>query len=1191
MSHKLELRLTCIKLAGFKSFVDPTTIPISSNLVGVVGPNGCGKSNVIDAVRWVLGESKASALRGDSIQDVIFAGSNNRKAIGRASVEIIFDNELKRTSGQWTNYAEISIKRVLQRDGVSSYYINNIQVRRRDIADLFLGTGVGGHGYAIIEQGMLSKIIEAKPTELKGYLEEAAGISQYRERRQETATRLAETRKNLTRLADIQQELIIQLQHLESQAETAERYQIFQHELIRTQAMLWLQKRNDALKQQQTAVSEILRLESELEQVVSAQHHAEVETEQYRELQHLGNDKLQQAQQTVYEVNAQIGRIEQEIKHLRDSKGRLQQQINEIAIQLEKNVQSKVSASNDREFWLGEKAKTQVTINENLRQQQDEHKVQPDLEKAASTNQEQLNQCRQDLITLEQSNRVESTQLAHHQKNIQQFEIRHARLLSEQNQLPQVSNDQLIELQSLVMQIELKLVEDNLKHQEITQQLTLVNQKKQQKHHEINELNKVLSQATARFKAINNLQQKLHNAHQSDAWLRKNGFEHLPKLWQNITIAAEWESALESVMREKLNSIQLDKLDTFQDCIENAPINKWIFFEKCSHDALGSKLTHENAAPHNNSHFNKLLTHITIKDPETQPILQQWLNHIYVIESIEQGFQCRHQLSSGEVLVTPQGHIFTQSSFSFYAPDSELHGVLSRQQELEQAQQEIARLELLITQQNDALRLVENEYEQANNLVEQSIKERKQNEKNKHDAELEFTKFTQLNEQFVRRNQQISSELIEIQQSLEQERQSQQSTQSKLTENLQHIEGLKERTEHYQKIWQESNQLLIQQREKLRAITQQSQQVALYNNTCDNKIDEANNKLTLIEESSKGLVETRHRLNDEIDTLNEEGLQKQHAQLSEERSVVEQALSEARHEVENIMSRTRETENTRLACEHKIHKCKDDINQGRLKEQAAVINIEQFDGLIRDAGQNIEELIALPSKKSIMALQTEINRLNADIAALGAVNLSSLEELANAQHRESNLALQIADLNEAIATLESAIQKIDGETELRLKETFSQVNQYLTETFPIVFSGGQAKLELNDGKILDAGLVLTAQPPGKKNSSIHLLSGGEKALTALALIFALFKLNPAPFCLLDEVDAPLDDRNTERFCELVKSMSKQTQFLFISHNKIAMEMAQQLIGVTMQEQGVSKIVAVNIADAIKIGKQIKQPVI
>lgn len=1183
------MRLTCIKLAGFKSFVDPTTIPVSSSLVGIVGPNGCGKSNVIDAVRWVLGESKASALRGDSIQDVIFAGSNNRKAIGRASVEIIFDNELKKTSGQWADFAEISIKRVLQRDGVSSYYINNIQVRRRDISDLFLGTGVGGHGYAIIEQGMLSKIIEAKPTELKGFLEEAAGISQYRERRQETSTRLIETRKNLTRLADIKQELLIQLQHLESQAEAAERYQTYQQELIRTQTILWLQKRNDASKQQNAATNEIKRLETELEQVFLAQRNAEIESQQYRELQHHGNDKLQLAQQAVYTVNAQIGLAEQEMKHLRGSKDRLQQQLIEIDAQLEKNIQSKSSILDNLKSWLAEQEKTRITVEENMQRLNDEENMLPDLEKEVSKNQEQLNNSRQNLIVLEQSNRVETTQLAHHEKNIHQLETRHTRLQREHNQLPQAGEDRLVELQSLKKQAELKLTEDNVKHQEITQQLALAGQRKQKISHETNELKHALSQATARFKAINNLQQKLHNIHQSDDWFRQNEFEHLPKLWQKISICAEWEIALESVMREKLNSLEIDNLDDFQNCIDDAPTNKWIFFEKYSRDALVTESTSENTAQHSNSHFNKLLTLIKIRDIEIQPVLQQWLNHVYMIERLDLGFQRRHLLNLGEILVTPQGHIFTQSSFSFYAPDSELHGVLSRQQELEQIQQEITHLELLISQQNDSLRLAENDYEQVNGLAELSVKELKQNEKHKHDLELEFTKYSQLNEQFIRRNQQISSELVEIQQSLKQERKSHQSIKSNLAENLQQIESQKKQSEQYQKIWHESNQLLTEHRKKLHEITQQYQQVSLYANTCDNKINEANNKLASIDENSKGLTDTQYRLNNEINKLSEKDLQEQLATLNEKRKIVEQTLSEARQEIENIMNQLREKENTHLACEHKTHKLKDEINQVRLKEQAATINIEQFNELIRDGEQDIEELTSLVGKKSFSALQTQINLLNSDIAALGAVNLSSLEELANAEHRESNLSLQIGDLNEAIATLENVIQKIDVETEVRLKETFDQVNQYLKEIFPIIFSGGQAKLELNDSQILDAGLTLTAQPPGKKNSSIHLLSGGEKALTALALIFALFKLNPAPFCLLDEVDAPLDDRNTERFCELVKSMSQQTQFLFISHNKITMEMAQQLIGVTMQEQGVSKIVAVDITDASKIGTQIKQP--
>lgn len=1168
--------------------MDPTTIPVSANLIGVVGPNGCGKSNVIDAVRWVLGESKASALRGDSIQDVIFAGSNNRKAIGRASVEIVFDNELKKAPGQWLNYAEIAIKRVLQRDGISNYYINNTQVRRRDIFDLFLGTGIGGHGYAIIEQGMLSRIIEAKPVELKGFLEEAAGISQYRERRQETSTRLIEARKNLTRLADIQQELIIQLQHLELQAEAAERYQIYQHELHIAQSLLWLHKRNDALQQRSVATNTILKLETELAQVFSTQSSAEVESQHYRELQNLANDKLQLVQQDTYTVNAQISRIEQEIKYLRDNKHRLQNQNIEIQNQLEKSSQLKTDTLKEQQFWYQEREKTRLVVDANAHRQEYEYNTLSELEKVVLTHREQYNQCQQELIIVEQNNRLENTQLAHCEKNIQQLKVRRSRLLDEQSQLLQVDPAKLNTLRSKIKQIELALEKDNLTQQNVVQQLTAVTHQKQEINLSIRELQDALSQATARFKAINNLQQKLQNANHSDSWFHRNQLDRTPKLWQKISIPIEWESALESILREKLNSIELKNLDHFQTCIDDAPNSKWIVYEKPSNVLYTQPCIESNTA-HHSINFKKLLALINTKEPEILSVLQEWLNHVYVIENIELGFQQRGHLNHGELLVTPQGHIFTQSSFFFYAPDSELHGVLSRQHELEETQQEMHRLESLVNQQKDTLQLIENDFTKLNSIVENTMSERKQNEKNKHDLELEFAKFSQLSEQFLHRYQQIDSELIEIKQSLEQEYESQQLTEARSEEALEQIQALKEYAEQYQRIWETSDQSLKEQRKKLHEISQQSQQTALYVNTCDNKINTTNNKLASIEENLQQLADTQQRVNDEIHALNEDNLHQQLTALQSQRTSTEHTLSVARQEIETIMHHLRETENTRLTCEHQTHKIKDEINQIRLKEQASTISIEQFDELINNAKQSIDELAPLASKKNIPVLQSEINRLNANIAALGTVNLASLEELANARNRESNLTSQIADLNEAIVTLENVIQKIDAETESRLKETFNQVNQYLGEIFPIIFSGGKARLELNNDQILDAGLVLTAQPPGKKNSSIHLLSGGEKALTALALIFALFRLNPAPFCLLDEVDAPLDDRNTERFCELVKKMALQTQFLFISHNKITMEMAQQLIGVTMQEQGVSKIVAVDIADAIRIGRQIKQP--
>lgn len=1181
------MRLAHIKLAGFKSFVDPVVIPVSHDLVGIVGPNGCGKSNIIDALRWVLGESKASALRGDSMQDVIFSGSDNRKAVGRASVEIVFDNHLNKITGQWSSYAEIAIKRVLQRDGISSYYINNLQVRRRDITDLFLGTGVGGRGYAIIEQGMISRIIEAKPQELRSFLEEAAGISQYRERRQETSSRLAESRKNLTRLEDICQELKIQLQHLQIQAETAQQYQSLQDKLHLSQSLLWLLRRTEAMKQRHHAEKEIHKLETELSAVLSDQHDAEKEYEKVRAQEYSVNDRLLQAQGQLYAADAGIGRLEQEIGHLENTHERLMQQIQQVENQLHKNHLLKEVKSENLTHWRQEKTKAELTQQESILKNNEENNKFPAIESTFLACQDELNQLRHNLLLIEQANRLEDNHLTHAAKSIQQLETRHARLLQEQGESVSVDPAKLTELQREMDQTENALKNEQQKHQELDNQLSAATGSKQQIARKIQELQHALSLASARFTALQNLQKKLENNQSLTNWLHKQQLDVLPRLWQKIQIQPEWENALEAVLRERLNSIECDHLDSIRNWIDEAPPGKWAIFETTRlalPDDQQPSITH---------HINckKLLAHVTVNQPGIEQVLGSWLNNIYAIEDIQEGLTQRSLLNPSDILVTCQGHIITPNSVTFYAPDSQLHGVLSRQQELTQIQKEIDRLASLLQLERDLLAQAERQCTEFSNALQLINENSKQQQQHWHQLQLETVKLAQINERAAHRNNQINTELTEIRQALNHEISLQESATAQLAKNLEQIETLRKQTQQAQSAWETANHALASQRQNIQRAAKEMQEAAFHVKTCQNKISEIELNIQSIDDELQQLTENQAALLKETSSLDAAPLIELLESARAQRKSIEQTVLQARQEVEDTARNLRQIENTRMASEQKSHLLQNAISQARLKEQAASITISQFDELIQGAGVDTELLLPLTEKKNAATLQSEIQQLNTAITALGSVNLAALEELEIARSRESGLLMQLQDLNTAIATLENAIQQIDRETQVRLQETFTQVNTYLGEIFPVIFAGGKARLEFCDDKIPDAGLLLTAQPPGKKNSSLHLLSGGEKALTALALIFSLFRLNPAPFCLLDEVDAPLDDSNTGRFCELVKNMAKQTQFLFISHNKITMEMAQRLIGVTMQEQGVSRIVAVELADAIKMGKRDKQPVI
>jgi chromosome segregation protein len=1177
------LRLVHIKLSGFKSFVDPTIIPASQDLVGIVGPNGCGKSNIIDAIRWVLGESKASALRGESMQDVIFSGSDHRKAVSRASAEIVFDNHASTITGQWSSYSEIAIKRTLQRNGTSTYYINNLQVRRRDISDLFLGTGVGGRGYAIIEQGMISRVIEAKPQELRDFLEEAAGISQYRERKQETSLRLAETKKNLIRLEDIYQELEAQSQQLEMQADIARTYQSLQEELRIAQALLWLQRKSDAMHQRLNAEKEIKKLEIELNIMLSNQHEAEKEYEITRKKEYVINDKLLQTQGQLYTVNAEIGRLEQEINHLQNNSERLELQIGEIENQLEKSNRSQKITSENLNQCYQEKIKAELSYTENILKKDEANKELPDIEENFLRCQEDVDKCQHNLVLIEQANQLENSSLAHTTKNIQQLEVRHSRLLKEQNELIPGDPFKLNALQSEMDEATNLSKEQNLNHENLKNQHLSAIQHQQLIANKIQQLQHALSQVTARFQALKNLQQKLENNHNLTAWLSKHRLDVLPRLWQKIQIHPTWENALEAVLRERLNAIEVAQLTVIHNWLDDSPSGKWTVFEKIQ---LVASFHETSISRHEN--FKKLLDHVTIRQSEIQSLLEDWLSHVYVVEDTQQGIAKRTALNSHEMFVTPQGHMITRASFTFYTPDSQLHGVLSRQQELENIQLEIDRLEPLLRSEHERSKTAEQHVALLDDKMQKLHASSQQTRQRQHELQLEIVRLAQINERTEHRNRQINAELIEIKQLLDNEISLKQNAQVKLIENSEQIDRLKQLTQQVQLAWKTADRLRTDQQQILHHLAKQSQEAAYHVKTCDHKINELKNTLKSIDQDAQQLTEKHHNLCEEKDSLDATPLHKQLEIAQQQRQSIEQISRQIRQEVEDTANLLREIENTRIASEQKSYSLRDSIGQARLKEQAAHLTVNQFDELITEAKIDPGTLSPLLDKKNITTLQSEINRLNTDITALGSVNLAALEELNIAHTRRSTLLVQLQDLNVAIATLENVILQIDQETQLRLQETFDLVNKYLNEIFPVMFAGGEAKLELSDGKILDAGLYLMAHPPGKKNSSIHLLSGGEKALTALALIFSLFRLNPAPFCLLDEVDAPLDDSNTSRFCNLVKNMSKQTQFLFISHNKITMEMAQQLIGVTMQEQGVSRIVAVDIANAVKMGKRIKQ---
>ncbi|SDY73082.1 chromosome segregation protein SMC [Nitrosomonas sp. Nm33] len=1175
------MRLSQIKIAGFKSFVEPTTILIPGNLVGIVGPNGCGKSNVIDAVRWVLGESRATALRGESIQDVIFSGSISRKPVGRASVELIFDNKLGKVVSRWAAYSEISIKRVIQRDSESTYYINNTQVRRRDITDIFLGTGVSGRGYAIIEQGMISRIIDAKPMELRVFLEEAAGISRYRDRRHETELRLTDVHGNLMRVEDILQELGKQLQHLERQADIARKFSELQKQLNTTCNILWLIQKQEAIAKRIHAEEQIQQLELELANEITNLHEVDKKLEEMRAQQHAVSEQQHQMQGELYAINAEVARVEQKLQHTRENREYFAKQISAVEIQLQNNQYQMQEAFDHLNHWRSEIEQARLVCITSSENYHSENEKLPDMESVFRASQDQLFAEQKNLLVAQQTEKLQQSHLVHADKVIQQLNSRHERLLQEKNSQPQIDKTELTNLTQEKNQIIAQLEEKQDVLTETESQLKTTEYTRKEALQNVQSVQQKLTQAQAHHAALQHIQRQLENNKALDKWISQLQLDLLPRLWQYIQIEKGWENALEAVLHERINAAGVEQLGIALNWKNNPPPGKWSIFETAP-----IKNQPANYLRHEKNQWKPLSTYLNYTHATIQPVVESWLSGIFAISNIEAGLTQQKQLLPGEMLVTPEGHAFTNCSLSYYAADSQLHGVLARQREIAQIEIDIDTFEKELSHSQLTLTEIEGRCYEHEATISESRSEVTQLKQQEHALQLQIVQLSQLIERVSQRHRQIEDELIEISHQISVEYTQKQEAEIKLAESKAQIVNLEEQLQQIKLTCEVAEQTLNEHRLLVQNLAEEMREAIFHEKNCQYKIEQLENDAQTISNNIADLTENMEKLHNAQADLDDEPLQTQLSEWLAKKIHHEQILASVRHDLENAMDTLRELEQARLKSEQKSYQLRESINQVRLKEQEARLTENQFNEKLLEASAKEDELLPLLNNASPSRLKAEINRINTEITALGAVNLAALEELEASQARKMYLDEQATDLKEAVATLENAIRQIDRETRERLMQTFDRVNINLSELFTAIFGGGQAKLVLSGEEILDAGMQLTAQPPGKKNNSIHLLSGGEKALTALALVFSLFQLNPAPFCLLDEVDAPLDDNNSIRFCDLVKRMSKETQFLFISHSKTTIQMAEQLIGVTMQEQGVSRIVTVDLDKTINSEKEI-----
>jgi chromosome segregation protein len=1167
------VRLTQVKLAGFKSFVDPTTIAVPGQLVGVVGPNGCGKSNVIDAVRWVLGESSAKHLRGDKMDDVIFNGSTSRKPVGRASVELVFDNSLGRIGGPWAQYNEISVKRVIQRDGDSNYYINGQHVRRKDITDMFLGTGLGPRAYAIIEQGMISRVITSKPEELRVFLEEVAGVSKYRERRRETQNRLEDSRENLSRVDDIRAELATQLEKLTQQAEVAAKYHELQKELATTQNLLAFTRQREAAQSKARYANEISKIEVSIEAETAKLRETEAELERLRQDHYAESDALHDIQARVYEANTEVQQLEQEIQFLGESRRRLSAQLAALTQQLAEAELNRETTAAEQARWQGEldSAGEKIAMAEERVEQA--RSAIPDFEEKVRAAIAEAKAADNMVREAESALSLDEARESHALKIISQLEQRKNRLTVENLNLVMPDAAHLEQLEGERGELAEMLEQGETRLAELEAAIPGIDQARRDAANAVQDASRELARVEAALLALQNQQARLDNNNRLAMWLSKHQLENAPRLWQAIKIEQGWEDALESALGVRLNAIKIAGRDALPRLAQDAPPGSVAVF-----------VDDPGAAPNSASinGLKPLHTLISTTQPGVMPFVRECLANVFVLDNEGEAAERVAALPEGTLLATKNGHLYSRHGLLFHGPQSELHGVLQRQREIEALQAKMPELVEGRNERESALKASEarlNEMQEEGRALRSQVAETKNRE---HGLAMEALKLSQAMAQAEGRRSAIRAELAEIEQEEAGEREQMQDAQRKLQEGADRVNELMDQLiglEEKQKTAEMDLQLA---KDTVNAAERGVQEAVFFEKSCHEKIASLETFRQSLAGRVDSLIGSKGAIAEELDQMQEGNLRERLQAALERRAEREGELTRARDALDGATGKLKSLEEAKSSVEQSLQPMRDKINDIRLKEQEAAIHEQQYRLQLEEAGANPEELAELVEKRTrSSSMQSEINRLQQDIAALGPVNLAALQELEQGSERKDFLDKQSADLTEAVETLEAAIKRIDRETRDLLQATFDTVNKNFMEMFPSLFGGGNAFLKLTGEEILDSGLQVFAQPPGKKNQSIQLLSGGEKALTALSLVFSLFRLNPAPFCLLDEVDAPLDDSNTVRFCDLVRKMSEGTQFLFITHNKVTMELAEQLVGVTMAEPGVSRIVEVDIDQAIK----------
>ena len=1165
------MRLSQIKIAGFKSFVDPTKIIFPASITGIVGPNGCGKSNVIDAVRWVMGESSARHLRGDSMEDVIFSGSSGRKPVGQASVELIFDNSDGRVKGEYAKYNEISVKRIATRAGQSKYFLNNARCRRRDIADIFLGTGLGPRSYSIIEQGMVSRVIDAKPEELRVYLEEAAGISKYKERRRETETRIRHTRENLDRLTDLIEEIEKQLARLDRQSKTAEKYKLLKHDQRRLEAeSLLLQKMAfDTDIEEQTR--KLATVENSMQERLAQFRNVEKQIEESRSRLIEATDAHNEIQSQYYQLGSDISGKEQAIEHQKNLRQHNQQELQNIQKSL-RDAQHMLDSDGQKLQKLeNDIAELTPQLESSLETLKTEEASMTLVETEMANWQDQWDSFRRDFHKVHESAQIENRGIEHIERQVQQSQKRSSRLQEEMQSLDTSDFDrEIIELEqsidartqehaAMLEQLQGKSDEIQQLRQNIDQQSTQLDEKRNQ-----------VQSLRGRLSSLEALQQHVL-AEQSDEvsqWLARHQIDSSKRLTEVLKVRDQVEKAVEVVLGPFLGSY----------CVEPGRAVPDVLLE--SHGIALVDRQRVGQTDSSKREWPKLIDSI-----DCDIDLSGLLAGIYLCDEGQQLAQRKIQLKAGESLVTRDGLWVGPNWALQLGTEDQRSGMLAREQEIKQIRQQLdhitqAALQLKSRTDGDRQRLQH---------IEQERDEDQRNLSQLHHQTTDIR--TQLSqrkgrvEQATHRYQQIQSELRELDEQQNKYSLELQSNSAKRNEMLAQIEQMADQEAILQNSKVELQERLGGNRARLQQSRDQSHRLQMQLQAQESEQRATQSNIDRMHQQGEQFTQRIKELTSAIENadLPLEELQATLQTLLESRNRKQQELNQSQEKVTGLDNQQREFESRRNQLQQQSDEIRNQLEAQRMQCQELKIRCNTVEEQLQKTGFQAQELSdSLDPEAELNEWQNRLETLNQRIDRLGPINLAAIDEYKEQLERKEYLDAQNEDLVSALATLESAIRKIDKETRERFKETFDHVNSRVSERFPKLFGGGEAHLELTEDDLLNTGVIIMARPPGKRVTNLQLLSGGEKALTAVALIFAIFELNPSPFCMLDEVDAPLDDANVGRFCSMVEEMSEQVQFIMISHNKITMEMAQNLNGVTMHEPGVSRLVSVDVSEAVEM---------